>query len=29
MKDEATKEWRTLKDGQILGRSVIILDRFF
>ena len=23
MKDEATKEWRTLKDGQILGRGVI------
>jgi len=23
MKDEATKEWRTLKDDQILGRGVI------
>ena len=23
MKDEATKEWRTLKDGQVLGRGVI------
>jgi hypothetical protein len=23
MKDEATKEWRTLKDDQILGRCVI------
>jgi len=22
MKDEATKEWRTLKDGKILGRGV-------
>jgi hypothetical protein len=23
MKDEVTKEWRTLKDGHILGRGVI------